>query len=287
MAPPVKTWIRPNRSPPSRCICSFHVATAAGLTPGSGMWEPSRKTTRRPNVQRMRLRSSGILKMFWNDCRICNRLLLFLGRRLRGLRLGLGRRLAGGDVLLRRGLVMLDRRRVDRTKLLDRPARLGDLLLGALGERLGLHDELLGQVPSRGSSRRRTRAAPARGLSARSTVAPASNSLLELAHADDLVVGLEELLLKPNLGGGGASTSVRLRSRGGSRPCRAYAPAAPAAGLAHAAGGPRPRELVFPGQPDFFACQVLSSLLPSRRRGGSDLDSRRGRRGSPRPARSS
>jgi hypothetical protein len=35
------------------------------------MWEPIRKTTRSPNVQRIRLRSSGILKMFWNDWTIC------------------------------------------------------------------------------------------------------------------------------------------------------------------------------------------------------------------------
>src|SRR6185503_12766789 len=153
IAPPVKTWIRPNRSPPSRCICSFHDATAAGLTPGSGMWEPSRKTTRRPNVQRMRLRSSGILKMFWNDCRICMsplpRLLLFLGRRLlrlgfRGLRGGFP--LFGRGVLLRGRLVVLDGGRVDRGQLFDRAARLRDLLLGALRERLGLYGQLLRQV---------------------------------------------------------------------------------------------------------------------------------------------
>src|SRR6185295_637020 len=143
IAPPVKTWIRPNRSPPSRCICSFHDATAAGLTPGSGMWEPRRKTTSRPNVQRMRLRSSGILKMFWNDCRICMdplpRLLLLLRLfrfRVRGFFPLGGRRLRR---LFLRGLGLR------RAELLDRSAGLRDLLLGALGERLGLDRKLLGQ----------------------------------------------------------------------------------------------------------------------------------------------
>src|SRR6185436_4255037 len=204
IAPPVNTWIRPNRSPPSRFICSFHNATAPGLTPGSGMWEPSRKTTRRPNVQRMRLRSSGILKMFWNDWRICMgplpRLLLLLRCRL--LRLRLRRLLRRGGLLLGRRLVVLDRGRVDRRKLLDRAARLGDLLLGALGERLGFDGQLLGQVPRSEDLHAVALAAhQARGLEGRAVDGRARRELLlELADVDDLVIGLEVRVVESELG---------------------------------------------------------------------------------------